>query len=484
MAGKGKKAEEPHPADRLITLITGDDGFCRTLESILKQLKERKKDEFQAVSFHRIKPGENTRWLGHLTDDILQRTFLIFCDKDSLWNLIDKLKDKLKRNAIPVFAILDEYSVQAIDEVFKMGYFYTRGVVGRTVGDPEDLGLLTRAIKEEFRKRLALEGEQPAKRVGWKIRASPEDRAERRLVSLFLDPVMREFMQRLIFTVESIKVEMPERLFTEEHNLFNLFEEIDKNKAQAHDRALAMLAKEGVVPHGAPVPKPQPILLEGETGVGKTVIAEWIHRYLSASHPRSAIPFQRISTVNIGKDVLEAELFGVIRGTFTDAVPRPGRLLLARGGVVFLDEIGDLPPEIQAKFLVYLDEMEFLPVGWPYSWKVFSPVYVIAATNKDLEAAMEAGTFRRDLYHRFPYRLRVPSLRERRGDLRPLIDLVLQDPTINKGWVEEISLGAIARLEAYDFPGNFRELESILARAIFRAMQAGRRRILEEDLEL
>jgi transcriptional regulator with AAA-type ATPase domain len=475
MAREGKK-----PADWLITLITDDDQFYRTLDNILEQLQARK-DEFKAVGLHRIKPGENTQWLSHLTDAILQRTFLIFCDKDSLWNLIDRLKRK--GLAIPVFAILDEYSVRAIDEVFKMGYFYTRGVVGRTVGDPEDLGLLTRAIKEEFRKRLALEGEQPAKKVGWKIRVSPEDRAERRLVSLFLDPVMREFMQRLIFTVESIKVEMPKRLFTEEHELFELFKEIDKDKSTAHDKAFNSLAKEAVA-RRAPVPKPQPILLEGETGVGKTVIAEWIHRYLSASNPDRVIPFQRISTVNIGKDVLEAELFGVIRGTFTDAVPRPGWLLLARGGVVFLDEIGDLPPEIQAKFLVYLDEMEFLPVGWPYSWKVFSPVYVIAATNKDLKAAMEAGTFRRDLYHRFPYRLRVPSLRERRSDLRPLIDLVLQDPTINKGWVEEISLGAIARLEAYDFPGNFRELESILARAIFRAMQAGRRRILEEDLEL
>ncbi len=219
--------------------------------------------------------------------------------------------------------------------------------------------------------------------------------------------------------------------------------------------------------------------------MGKTVIAGWIHRYLSASNPTHVIPFQRISTVNIGKDVLEAELFGVIPGTFTDAVPRPGRLLLAWGGVVFLDEIGDLPPEIQAKFLVYLDELEFLPSGWPYSWKVFSPVYLIAATNKNLKQAMEAGTFRRDLYHRFPYKLRVPSLRERRSDLRPLIDLVLQDPAFNPGgWVKEISLGAIARLEAYDFPGNFRELESILARAVFRAMQAGRQSLLEEDLEL
>jgi len=480
MAGKEKKAEGPQPAARLITLIAGDNQFYQTLDNILEQLQARK-DEFKGVGLCRINPGENAQWLRHLTTDILQRTFLIFCDKDHLWNLIDKLK----RNgfAIPVFAILDEYRVEAIDEVFKMGYFYTRGVVGRTVGDPEDLGLLTRAIKEEFRKRLALEGEQPAKRVGWKIRVSPEDRAERRLVSLFLDPVMREFMQRLIFTVESIKVEMPKRLFTEENELFELFKEIDKDKSGSHDKAFNTLAKEAVA-RGAPVPKPQPILLEGETGVGKTVIAEWIHRYLSASNPDRGIPFQRISTVNIGKDVLEAELFGVIPGTFTDAVPRPGRLLLAWGGVVFLDEIGDLPPEIQAKFLVYLDELEFLPHSWPYSWKVFSPVYIVAATNKDLKAAMEAGTFRRDLYHRFPYRLRVPSLRERRGDLRPLIDLVLQDPTINKGWVDEISLGAIARLEAYDFPGNFRELESILARAIFRAMQAGRPRILEEDLEL
>jgi transcriptional regulator with PAS, ATPase and Fis domain len=483
MAKRGKKTGSPESPKWLITLITGDKQFYRTLDSILEQLKA-KKAEFNAVGLCRIAPDRNTNWLKKLNSRVLQRTFVLFCEKDHVWDLIDKLKKQ--KSTIPVFAILDSYQVRAIDNVFGMGYFYTRGVVSRTVGDPEDLGPLTRAIKEEFRKKLTLEGKLTTKKVGWKIQVSSEDREQRRLVSLFLDPVMREFMQRLIFTVQSIEVEMPERPF-EEHDLRELFQQIDNARKQealqadkepVHERAHRCLAKKNLVE------KPKPILLEGETGVGKTVIAEWIHRYLSSDRSHS-VPFERISTVNIGTDVLEAELFGVIPGTFTDAVPGPGRLLLAWGGVVFLDEIGDLPPEIQAKFLVYLDELEFKPSGWPYSWKVFAPVYVIAATNKDLKQAIEAGTFRRDLYHRFPYKLRVPSLRERRSDLRPLIDLVLQDPAINTDrWVEEISLGAIDRLETYDFPGNFRELESILARAVFRAKQAGRRAILEEDVEI
>lgn len=482
MAREGKKPEGQKPTNWLITLITGDKQFSQRLDEILKQL-QAKKDEFNAVELCHIDPGTNTKWQKTL-NGILQRTFLVFCEKNSLWDLIHRLKQN--SSTIPVFAILDGYQVKEIDEVFKMGYFYTRGVVKRTIGDPEDLGLLTRAIKEEFRKRVALDGELTVKQVGWKIQVTDEDRAERRLVSLFLDPVMREFMQQLISTVESIKVEMPEPLFFEENQLIGLFEKIHKHKEEAHGTAFAYLAREALAAEAQDlILKPEPILLEGETGVGKTVIAQWIHRYLSSLDPAKSIPFQRISTVNIGKDVLEAELFGVIPGTFTGAVPRPGQLLLARGGVVFLDEIGDLPPEIQAKFLVYLDELEFLPSGWPYSWKVFSPVYIIAATNKDLKKAMEAGSFRRDLYHRFLYKLRVPSVRERRSDLRPLIDLVLQDPAINnKRWVEKISLGAIARLEAYDFPGNFRELESILARAVFRARQAGRKTLLEEDLEL
>jgi transcriptional regulator with GAF, ATPase, and Fis domain len=154
------------------------------------------------------------------------------------------------------------------------------------------------------------------------------------------------------------------------------------------------------------------------------------------------------------------------------------------GGVVFLDEIGDLPPEIQAKFLVYLDNFEFEPDGWRYGWKIHSPAFVIAATNKDLKTEVERGNFRRDLYHRFTHKLTVPPLRERRNDIRALIDFVLQSPEINRNnSIKEISLSALTRLEEYSFPGNFRELEGILSKAIFRARQDGRSILLEEDLE-
>jgi transcriptional regulator with GAF, ATPase, and Fis domain len=357
-----------------------------------------------------------------------------------------------------------------------------RGVVHQATRDPEEIGLIFREIKDEFRRCLAREGRSITKKLRWKIEASADTPTQSRLVSLFLDPVMREFMQRLVFTVESLRVELPTR--PEQQKVRQIFERIS-NKEQtqnAEDEARHLLNREQCLSRfTGKFARPQPLLLEGETGVGKTVIAEWLYRRLARSDRQMS--FQRISTVNLGVNFLEAELFGTVAGAWTGSVTRPGKLLLGYGGVVFLDEIGELAPEVQAKFLVYLDTFEFTPDGWPYDWPIWAPSYIVAATNKDLKQAVGAGAFRRDLYHRFTHKLRVPALRERRHDLRPLIDLVLQNPAINNNYVDEISLAALGRLEAYDFPGNFRELEAILARTVFRTRQMGRRVIQEEDVE-
>ena len=468
------------PLRHMITIVTDDEVLPRTIDYLLEQLKTRK-PEFESVKVERISPAQG--WQKKINSALLNKTFLLFCDRAPFWDLVHKLRADEKANGvnhvIPIFAILDEYEPETIDEVFRVRYLYTRGVVTRKgLGDPEDLGSLARAIKDEFRRGLSREGLTPAKKVGWKVGSSRSGKSPDRFVSLFLDPVMRDFMQSLVFTIESIKIDMPEPTF-DDAGLRTMLKRIENDRQEAAGDAFKMFAGG----QGELAPRPKPVLLEGETGAGKTVIAKWIHRHLSGVS--APLPFQRVSTVNIGANILEAELFGTLKGAWSDAITRPGKLLLAWGGIVFLDEIGDLPPEMQAKFLVYLDELKFTPDGWDYPWNVFSPVYIIAATNKDLKKAIRDGSFRDDLYYRFPHRLRVPSLRERRSDLRPSIDFLLQDPTVNSnGWVQEISLAAVTRLEQYDFPGNFRELESILSRATFNAMRAGRRIITEEDLEL
>jgi transcriptional regulator with GAF, ATPase, and Fis domain len=162
----------------------------------------------------------------------------------------------------------------------------------------------------------------------------------------------------------------------------------------------------------------------------------------------------------------------------------------ACGGVAFIDEIGDAPPAIQAKLLKYLDDFLVLPVGGRRP--VFAPAYVIAATNADLEGKVLAAQFRGDLLERFRHRLTVPSLSERRGDLDVLVDFILQDDQTNPRsgagggkvarQVTGISRATLERLRAMPFPGNFRELERVLERAVQSAWMSHRATILVRDL--
>jgi transcriptional regulator with AAA-type ATPase domain len=466
-----------------ILAVTDEEGFVKVLEGIVERLKVKKKadKDFDHVEVHCVRPNK-TAWKTAAAEK-LEDAFLVFCEK----SFVNTLLFELRKTTTPLVGIIDaQYPVADIDDLYSEGYAYTRGIVSRTIGDPEDVGALARLIKDELRRKNRQLGKPTFKKIGWRLQLGKEPE-KRRLVSLFVDPVMRDFMQRLAITAQTAEQPcMTDWLLTDTNELRELFGKlVDKDKIRAAElEARNLLRRDDVIKRLGTTerPKPRPILLEGETGVGKTVISEWIHRYLAQDAGTS---LQRISTVNIGAQIVEAELFGTTQGAWTGAVSRPGRLLLNRGGVVLLDEIGDLPLETQAKLLVFLDDFEFVPDGWPYEWRIYCPLYVIAATNRDLRKAVANGTFRSDLYHRFPFKLRVPALRERRGDLRALVDLILQDPTINPSRVvNRISLGAIARLEGYEFPGNFRELETVLGEAVFRARQLGRSDLLEEDLKL
>ncbi|MBA7682363.1 Regulatory protein AtoC [subsurface metagenome] len=198
------------------------------------------------------------------------------------------------------------------------------------------------------------------------------------------------------------------------------------------------------------------VLIQGDTGTGKELVAQAIHELSS----RSGRPFVAVNCAAIPKELIESELFGHEKGAFTSAVStRQGKFEMAHGGSIFLDEIGDMSLETQAKVLRTLEEQEFQHVGGSKSIKV--DVRVIAATNKDLEKAMKEGKFREDLYYRLNVvLLKLPALRERKEDIIPLAEYFMGDKA------KKISSKAQNLLLSYDWPGNVRELRNYIERAV------------------
>jgi len=203
------------------------------------------------------------------------------------------------------------------------------------------------------------------------------------------------------------------------------------------------------------------ILITGESGTGKELIARAIHHYSM----RCARPWIDLNCAALPELLIESELFGYEKGAFSGAVnTKPGMFELAQTGSVFLDEIGDLPPRMQVKLLRVLDGAPYYRLGG--TRKISVDARVIAATNQDLEQAMAAGNFRRDLYYRLAQvRVHVPPLRERPEDVRPLARFFLQkqDPRL------QLSERAMQALEQYGWPGNVRELRNVVVQAAVTA---------------
>ncbi len=204
-----------------------------------------------------------------------------------------------------------------------------------------------------------------------------------------------------------------------------------------------------------------PVLILGESGTGKEMVAKAIH----SSGPLRDKPFIPVDCGSLVPTLIESELFGHVRGAFTGATgPKDGLLAIADGGTVFLDEIGELPVDLQAKLLRAIQEKEIRPVGGVKNIPI--SVRILGATNRDLEQAVTAGTFRRDLYFRLNVlTLRIPSLRERRQDVPLLVGHFLERIGRDSGLEKTISDDAVKALLNYDWPGNVRELENSLERA-------------------
>ncbi|MDQ3365633.1 MAG: sigma-54 dependent transcriptional regulator [Myxococcota bacterium] len=216
-------------------------------------------------------------------------------------------------------------------------------------------------------------------------------------------------------------------------------------------------------------PTASTVLLRGETGTGKELVAHAIH----INSPREEKPFVRVNCAALAPGILESELFGHEKGSFTGAMARrPGRFELADGGTLFLDEVGDLPMEIQIKLLRTLQEREFERVGGTETIKV--DVRLISATNRNLEQMIEEGEFREDLYYRlnvFP--INLPPLRDRLEDLPVLASHFVAKFARQMGQAVQVpEPDAIAKLREYNWPGNVRELENIIERGMILARGA------------
>jgi len=234
----------------------------------------------------------------------------------------------------------------------------------------------------------------------------------------------------------------------------SMFEEI-VGSSEALRQVLAQVSKVA--------PTDSTVLILGETGTGKELIARAIHN----RSKRSARAFIRVNCAAISPSLIASELFGHEKGSFTGALQRHlGRFESADGGTIFLDEVGDLPPETQVALLRVLQEREFERVGG--SQTVSVDVRVLAATNRDLSAAVDAGTFRQDLFYRlnvFP--IRIPALRERVDDIPLLVGYLIDRYAQKAGKkIRTINKKTLDLFQAYDWPGNIRELQNVIERAV------------------
>ncbi len=206
------------------------------------------------------------------------------------------------------------------------------------------------------------------------------------------------------------------------------------------------------------------VLITGESGTGKELIAKAIHE----ASPRAGKPFVTVNSSNIPSELLESELFGHTRGAFTGAVAaKKGLFEVADGGSIFLDEIGDIPPETQVRLLRVIQEREFTPLGDTTPRRV--DVRIVAATNIDLKEAVRQGSFREDLYYRLAVvPIELPPLRDRTQDILPLAQHFIRKYNEENGRQisEHIAPGVLALMEAYSWPGNVRELENAVERAV------------------
>ena len=334
------------------------------------------------------------------------------------------------------------------------------GTVGRSLLAPTDLA--HQKVDEAFRElkqgramtgqlEFELRRKDNGKPVWVQFWSKPDPDGK------FTRTMIIDVTARVLAEQEQARLQQQNRYLQEEIQSEYNFEEIIGSSASLR---AALASARQVAPTDATV------LILGETGTGKELMARAVH----AISRRRGKPLIKLNCAAIPTGLIESELFGHEKGAFTGALEkRIGRFALADGGTIFLDEIGDIPPEVQVRLLRVLQEQEFEPVGSSKTMKV--DVRVIAATNRDLTCAVADGSFRADLFYRlnvFP--ITVPALRERRDDVPMLAQYFLGKHAARIGKsLQSIGAETMARLASYSWPGNIRELENVIERAVILA---------------
>ncbi|WP_121567220.1 sigma 54-interacting transcriptional regulator [Petrotoga sp. Shatin.DS.tank11.9.2.9.3] len=427
------------------------------IDSLQKQFDEKKEKVNVKTLFTNKMSSDVT--LSVVDQDFLQKNQI-----DSKCSFIILVDDYVKPQ---VFDLFLQYEIIGIFRKSRLKF------------ELEEKGKLEKLLKEEIRKLKKNYQEDndfneitrkiPYKNIkNWKFRSSVKSKEEledfykkKKYISIFLDPSMRDFYHKLKIIIDDI-VNSFEKYFEDIKNVMNEIKYIDKDLSRFDNYLLENLKDTYKLPT---------ILIEGETGTGKSLITNIIYDAVKKRVDDDRIKYYQFSLVNMEQNLIDSELFGTRKGAFTNADNRGGRLMENIFGFVFLDEIAEIPFSTQAKLLLYLDEYKITPEGYDKE-AIPVPTFLMAATNKNLISEIQKGNFRSDLYYRFKYKISIPSVRERKEDLRFLISFILQSPFINyvddnlNYAVDKISLEAIEKLENYSYPGNFRELESILKAAV------------------
>lgn len=459
---------------RVILKIDRDKELKECAEKIVKNLLEEIPNKLgkEELCYASIDEDDGKRILitdnvGHLAMDEFDVVFLFIDDK------------------------LDDDTIKNIVKHEVWGIFVKKNFLS----EYEEKGKFEASLKEAIRT-LVMESIHDEslfyKKVDWKYSFKSSGKKssgeENNFISLFLDPSMRQVASQIRYVCKQVKESY--RKLNLSKKLNDRFELIKKLKSlegksekqknnmdeMIRDKFGERPAERGLIPS---------VLIEGETGTGKTLVAELIAKaaYEAVQNNKARFEdfFCRFSIVNMASDIVDSELFGTRSGAYTDAIDRLGKILSFAGGVVFLDEIGEIDAHLQAKLLLYLDRWLVQPAG---SDEVFyAPAIIVAATNRDLRRMIEKGKFRADLYHRFKYKIHLPPLRERKKDLRLLISFCLSISEARERGVERISLRALEKLESYHYPGNFRELMQIIEKAVHEASSRKRDIILERDIQ-
>ena len=398
--------------------------------------------------------GEIVRWYGTNTDidDLKQTEAKLREDERELRRITDAIPQTIviqDPDGTPVYAnqaVLD-YTGLTMEDVITSDF-------RARIFHPEDLERLREERRAALARGLPFEIEQRALRKDGQyrwflIRYNPFRDEQGRLVRWYATGTDIDDRKRTEDRVRNENVALREDIVRS-----SMFEEI-VGSSEALRQVLAQVSKVA--------PTDSTVLILGETGTGKELIARAIHN----RSKRSARAFIRVNCAAISPSLIASELFGHEKGSFTGALQRHlGRFESADGGTIFLDEVGDLPPETQVALLRVLQEREFERVGG--SQTVSVDVRVLAATNRDLSAAVAEGTFRQDLFYRlnvFP--IRIPALRERVDDIPLLVGYLIDRYAQKAGKkIRNINKKTLDLFQAYDWPGNIRELQNVIERAV------------------